>query len=61
MAFTDEHNLQVKAVGEANYKIPKEFLYVLVMILALIFQYVLTIYFVTMRVRITVFRRKFMC
>ena len=60
MAFTDEHNLQVKAVGEANYKIPKEFLYVLIAVFALIMQYILTIYFVTMRARIVIFRRKFM-
>ena len=52
--------MKVKAVSEAEFKLPKEFLFVLVVVFALMIQYILTMYFCVMRVRIAVFRRKFM-
>ena len=60
MAFADEHNLKVKAVGEADFKIQKEFLYVIIVVLALVIQYVCVAFFVTMYTRTQVFGRKFM-
>ena len=52
--------MNVRAVSAAEFKLPKEFLNVLVVVMALCIQYVSTMYFVTMRARITIYRRKFM-
>ena len=45
---------------EASYKLPKEFVHTVVVVLSLIFQYILTTYLVTYRARIGAFRGRFM-
>ena len=52
--------MQIVRVTESEYKIPKEILWCLILALAIVMQYALTIYFVTMRARIRIFSRKFM-
>ena len=52
--------MQIVRVPEAEYKIPKELLWCLILAMAIVLQYVFTIYFVTMRIRIKTFTRKFM-
>ena len=52
--------MQIVRVPEAEFKIPKELLWCLILAMAIILQYVITIYAVTMRARIQVFSRKFM-
>ena len=47
-------------VPEAEYQIPKELLWCFILAMAIVLQYVVTIYAVTMRARISVFNRKFM-
>ena len=52
--------MQIVRVPEADYKVPKELLWCLILALAIVLQYVITIYAVTMRARISIFTRKFM-
>ena len=52
--------MQIVRVPESEYKIPKEMLWCLILAMAIVIQYLITIYAVTMRARIKVFNRKFM-
>ena len=52
--------MQIVAVAEAQYTIPKEFQWVLIMILAIGLQYLVTIYTVTFKARMQVFTPKFL-
>ena len=53
--------MQIVRVPDSEYKIPKELLWCLILAMAIILQYVFTMYFVTMRMRIKTFTREFMC
>ena len=50
----------MQAVDASQFKIPKELMFTLVVVFALVIQYIITMYTVVMRVRLQVFRRKFM-
>ena len=52
--------MQIVRVPDSEYKIPKELLWCLILAMAIIMQYVFTMYFVTMRMRIKTFTREFM-
>ena len=52
--------MQIERVSESEYNIPKELLWCLILAMAIIIQYVFTIYVFTMRARIRVFSRQFM-
>ena len=52
--------MQIVRVPEEQYKIPKEMLWCLILAMAIVIQYLITIYAVTMRARIKIFNRKFM-
>ena len=47
-------------VPEADYQIPKELLWCIIMAMAIVMQYVITMYAFTMRARLSVFTRQFM-
>ena len=52
--------MEIRLVEATRPKIPTEFAYVLIMLGAIAIQYVLTMYFFTMKARIACFRRGFM-
>ena len=56
----ESHNLNIVEVNEVSYKLPKEFVMTAVIVMGLVLQYIVTIYAVTMRARITAFRGHFM-
>ena len=56
----EKHNLNVVQVQDSTYKLPREFVWTIILVMAIVLQYVATIYLVTMRARIAAFRRKFM-
>ena len=47
-------------VAEAEYKLPKDFLYVLLVVHSMVIMYVLIMYTITMESRIAAFKGKFM-
>ena len=59
-AWLEESALKVEVVSAARFKLPKELLYVLIVLLALFLQYSATIWGVTMRARIQIYKRTFM-
>ena len=52
--------MQITRVPEAEYQIPKELIWCIIMALAIVMQYVITMYAFTMRARLSVFTRQFM-
>ena len=52
--------MQIVRVPEDQYTFPKELLWCLILALAIVLQYVFTMYFVTMRARISIYTREFM-
>lgn len=57
---SETKKMKIERVPESDFKIPKELLWCLILALAICLQYVLTMYFVTMRARLRAFNRKFM-
>ena len=52
--------MKIAATTQTGLNIPKQYVWVLLMLALIVFQYVLTIYFFTMRARLAVFRRNFL-
>ena len=52
--------MQITAATEAEYKIPKDFQWVLILLMATGLQYLVTIYGFTMKARISAFTASFM-
>ena len=59
-SILSQHDLKVREVSADQYKLPKEFQLTILLVFSMALLYVITIYFVTMRARIGIYRRSFM-